>query len=111
LIVAVSGTTGITTSPAAFGQAQFDATKRQIALNGNGLDVPRRTQGGPGGGAFWTNTVDSQVSIERELTTNGANALRLAPPQFDSGYLGGLIDQNFHLLNPGYTFVHVDFHA
>ncbi|MBV8085011.1 MAG: hypothetical protein JO247_09370 [Chloroflexi bacterium] len=109
--MAVSGTSGITTSPAAFDQAQFDATKRQITLNGQGLDVPRRTEGGPGGGPVWTNTVQTQVNAERELTTNGSNALRLAPAQFESTYEGGLLDQNFHLLNPGYSFVHVDFHA
>jgi hypothetical protein len=109
--VAVSGTTGITSSPAAFSQAQLDATKRQINLSGHGLDVQRRTQGGAGGGPVWTNTVQSQVSVERELTTNGANALRLAPTQFQDTYDGGLLDQNFHLLNSDYSFVHVDFHA
>jgi len=109
--VAISGTTGITAGPAAFSQAQFDATKRQIDLNGHGLDVQRRTEGGAGGGPVWTNTVQSQVAVERELAANGDNATRLAPAQFQSDYQGGLLDEKFHLLNPRYGFVRVDFHA
>jgi len=103
--------TGITQTPAAFSQAQFDQNKRSVDLNGGNLAVPIRTQGGPGGGPVWTNTVQSQVSTERDLNSHGSNALRLAPTQFESTYMGHLLDQDFHVLNPSYGTAHIDFHA
>ena len=102
---------GITQTPAAFSQAQLDQTRRQINLNGHGLDVPRRTEGGPGNGPVWTNTVQSQVAIERDINAHGANATRLAPAQFESDYAGGLLNVNFHTLNPAYGEAHIDFHV
>jgi len=101
----------ISTNAAAFSQAQTDQIKRDVTLNGQGLDVPHRTEGGPGGGPFWTNTVDSQVQAERQLEAEGYNGVRLAPTQFESSYLGGLLDESYHLLNPGFHWGAVDFHA
>jgi hypothetical protein len=103
--------TGITQTPAAFSQAQFDSARRSIDENGANLAVPRRTEGGTGGGPVWTNTVQSQVAQERGLVANGANATRLAPAQFESDYTGHLLDQDFHLQNPSYGESHIDFHA
>ena len=94
---------GILSSTAAFTQAQTTEMRREITLDGHGLDVPRQTDGGPGGGPVWTNTVQSQVADERYLNANGANALRIAPTLFQSNYDGGLLSSSYHELEPSYA--------
>ena len=94
---------GITQSPAAFSQALFDQVKRDIAENGHGLDVPRRTESGPGGRPPNEYTPQSANAQFRDFVAHGFPAVQLAPTQFQSDYAGHLLSEQFHLLNPGFA--------
>lgn len=50
--------------------------------------------------------------LKEELKANGANAIRLAPAQFESDYQGGLLDGSWHLLSDRFRFEsNIDFHV
>ncbi|MDE3077586.1 MAG: hypothetical protein KGJ86_19365 [Chloroflexota bacterium] len=76
-------------------EAQLSQTLRQLALNGNNLAVPYKTSEGPGGSAFWMHTPQSETAQARDFSAHGYGALRLAPTQFQSSYLGGLLRSDF----------------
>ncbi|MDE3074960.1 MAG: hypothetical protein KGJ86_05980 [Chloroflexota bacterium] len=87
---------GLTPPPAPnWSQAQLAQTRRELALNGNNLAVQYRTSEGPGGTAFWMRTPQSEIAQARDFSAHGYDAVRLAPTQFQSSYLGGLLRSDF----------------
>jgi hypothetical protein len=115
---------GILSSQAAFSQAEFQQLKQQ-ATNGTaqhqaqwqdfglgfrGVVPAPKTDAGSGGTAVWMNTPATQDNVTRQIESEGYNATRLAPAQFQPTYTGHLLDPSWHLM-PGFGAGHVDFHA
>jgi hypothetical protein len=115
---------GILSSSAGFSQAEFEQLKRQatdgtsqhqaqwrnfaVAFQGS-VPAPK-TESGPGGAAVWMNTPTTENQITHQIESEGYNATRLAPTQFESTYEGHLLDRSWHLLS-GFGAGHLDFHA
>ena len=72
-------------------EAVFSQTQRELALNGNNLAVPYKTSGGPGGGAVWMFTPQSETGMARDFSAHGYPATRVAPTLFTPSWRGGLL--------------------
>jgi hypothetical protein len=114
---------GISSSQAAFSQAKFDQLKQQVT-NGTVEHVHElhnqtardfeyiptpKTSAGPGGTPPLSYTPEARDRLFRQIENSGYHALSLGSAMFPETYQGHLLDPEYHLRNPVYGGLKVDF--
>lgn len=114
---------GILTSPAAFSQAEFDQLKQQVqqgtvartqALHAQTAAAkqwfaPPKTEAGPGGGPVWMNTPQSTNQLIQALEADGYAGVKLGDAWPAFTYQGHMLNGSFHVLDPVFGGLKVDY--
>jgi len=116
---------GISTSGAAQHQAGFDQLKEEVqqgTLRRTGelheltekawhFIPPPKTEAGPGGTPVWLSTPQSTNDLIRSVQASGYPALRLGSAFPPNSYAGHMLNPFFHVLDPVFGGLKVDYHA